>query len=88
MTGLEIRSIRQLLGLNQAQFAQLMGVHAITVSKWESGTTSPTDYQVAFLNQYREAAAKNRQVREELKGLLITAGVIAAVFFLLKASKK
>ncbi len=87
MTGLEIRSIRQLLGLNQAQFAQLMGVHAITVSKWESGITSPTDYQVAFLSQYR-IAAKDKQVRDDLKNVLIVAGVIAAVILLLNASKK
>jgi DNA-binding transcriptional regulator YiaG len=87
MTGLEIRSIRQLLGLNQAQFAQLVGVHAITVSKWESGITSPTDYQVAFLSQYR-VAAKEKKVREELKGVLIAAGVIAAVILLLKAASK
>ena len=89
MKGLEIRSIRRLLGLNQAQFGQLMGVHAITVSKWESGFTSPTPYQEAFLSQYRVAAAKDEGVRDTLKGLLITAGVIAAVFLLLKiASKK
>lgn len=87
MTGQDIRAIRRLLGLNQAQFAQLMGVHAITVSKWESGITSPTDYQTAFLGQYR-LAAKDKQVREELKTLLFTAGVIAAVYFLLKAAKK
>ena len=87
MRGSEIRSIRLLLGLNQAQFAQLMGVHAITVSKWESGITSPTDYQVAFLSQYR-VAAKEKKVREELKGVLIAAGVIAAVILLLKAASK
>jgi DNA-binding transcriptional regulator YiaG len=87
MTGAEIRSIRQLLGLNQAQFGQLMGVHAITVSKWESGITSPTAYQEAFLSQYR-VAAKNKQVRDDLKSVLIAAGVIAAVLLLLNASKK
>ena len=87
MTGSEIRSIRQLSGLNQAQFGQLMGVHAITVSKWESGITSPTAYQEAFLSQYR-VAAKDKKVRDDLKGVLIMAGVIAAVVFLLNASKK
>jgi len=87
MTGLEIKSIRLLLGLNQVQFAQLMGVHPITVSKWEGGITSPTDYQVAFLSQYR-VAAKDKKVRDDLKGVLIMAGVIAAVVFLLNASKK
>jgi DNA-binding transcriptional regulator YiaG len=83
----EIKSIRQLLGLNQVQFAQLMGVHPITLSKWEGGITSPTDYQEAFLNQYR-VAAKNKQVRDELKNVLIAAGVIAAVILLLQAAKK
>jgi transcriptional regulator with XRE-family HTH domain len=87
MTGLEIKSIRLLLGLNQVQFAQLMGVHPITVSKWEGGITSPTDYQEAFLSQYR-VAAKDKKVRDDLKGVLIMAGVIAAVVFLLNASKK
>jgi putative transcriptional regulator len=87
MEGSEIRSIRRLLGLNQAQFGQLMGVHAITVSKWEGGITSPTDYQVAFLSQYR-VAAKDKQVRDELKNVLVAAGVIAAVFLLLGGSKK
>ena len=89
MTGTEIRAIRRLLGLNQAQFAQLMGVHAITVSKWESGVTSPTDYQQAFLSQYRVAVdAEKKKVRDELKGILIVAGVIAAVMFLLTIATK
>jgi DNA-binding transcriptional regulator YiaG len=87
MEGSEIRSIRQLFGLNQAQFAQLMGVHSITVSKWEGEITSPTAYQEAFLSQYR-VAAKNKQVRDELKGVLIAAGVIAAVILLLQAASK
>ena len=87
MNGSEIRSIRHLLGLNQAQFGQLMGVHAITVSKWETDATSPTDYQEAFLSQYR-IAAKEKQVRDDLKGILIVAGVIAAVMFLLTIATK
>lgn len=87
MTGSEIRSIRLLLGLNQAQFGQLMGVHAITVSKWESEITAPTAYQEAFLSQYR-VAAKEKQVRDDLKGVLIAAGVIAAVILLLTAARR
>jgi DNA-binding transcriptional regulator YiaG len=87
MTSVEIKNIRLQLGLNQVQFAQLMGVHPITVSKWETGATSPTDYQVAFLSQYR-VAAKDKKVRDDLKNVLIVAGVIAAVYLLLTASKK
>jgi putative transcriptional regulator len=87
MTSIEIRKIRLRLGLNQVQFAQLMGVHPITVSKWETGVTSPTDYQAAFLSQYK-VAAKDKKVRDDLKTVLIVAGVIAAVYLLLTASKK
>ena len=87
MLGPEIRSLRQSLELNQAQFAQLMGVHAITVSKWESGITAPTDYQHAFLSQY-QIAAKEKQAQKELKGILIVAGVIAAVMYLLNIAMK
>jgi DNA-binding transcriptional regulator YiaG len=87
MEGAEVKSIRQSLRLNQSQFAQLMGVHAITVSKWESGITSPTDYQQAFLSQYR-VAAKEKQAQTDLKGILIMAGVIAAVMFLLSIATK
>jgi DNA-binding transcriptional regulator YiaG len=87
MLGPEIRSLRQSLELNQAQFAQLMGVHAITVSKWESGITAPTDYQQAFLSQY-QIAAKEKQAQKELKGILIVAGVIAAVMYLLNIAMK
>lgn len=34
-----IRNARRLLGLNQAEFAEKLGVNQATVSRWESGTT-------------------------------------------------
>lgn len=79
----EIKSLREGLGLNQVEFAQLTGVHPITVSKWERGAASPTSYQNALFNQFREAA-KNRQVRDTLKDILIGAGVAIALALLLK----
>ena len=36
MRGSEVRRIREGLGLTQAKFAKLVGVHPITVSKWEN----------------------------------------------------
>jgi transcriptional regulator with XRE-family HTH domain len=87
MNAPEIKSIRGLLELNQLQFAQLLGVHPITVSKWERNIASPTDYQAAFLSQF-QAAAKNKQVRDDLKNVLIVAGVIAALVLLFQAASK
>ena len=37
MTGQEVRRIRKRLGLTQAKFAKRVGVHLVTVSRWESG---------------------------------------------------
>jgi transcriptional regulator with XRE-family HTH domain len=88
MKATDIRAIREALGLNQLQFAQLLGVHPMTVSKWEREEASPTDYQAAFLSQF-QAAAKNKIDTDNLKNLLIVAGVIAALVFIFQnASKK
>jgi DNA-binding transcriptional regulator YiaG len=37
VTGSEVRQIRRALGMSQPKFAELLGVHAISVSKWETG---------------------------------------------------
>ena len=37
ITGAEIRRIRQRLGLTQEAFGRLVGVHFVTVSRWERG---------------------------------------------------
>jgi DNA-binding transcriptional regulator YiaG len=83
----DINSIREALGLSQLQFAQLLGVHPITVSKWERDIAAPTDYQVAFLSQF-QAAVKNKIKSDELKNLLIVAGVIAALVLIFNTAKK
>lgn len=49
MTGEEIRHIRERLGLNQVEFAQLNGVHPITVSKWERDRATPSPFNHALL---------------------------------------
>lgn len=33
----ELRRIRKRMGLSQSQFAALLGVHLVTVKKWEAG---------------------------------------------------
>jgi transcriptional regulator with XRE-family HTH domain len=83
MIAMDIRDLRTRLSLNQVEFAQLIGVHPITVSKWEQNKASPTAYQNALFEQFSEAA-RRREVREQLKGLLIGAGVAIALALLLK----
>jgi putative transcriptional regulator len=83
----EVKATREALGLNQPLFAQLMGVHPITVSKWERGVTEPTPYQQAFFHEF-QIAANNKEIHDTLKGVLIGAGAVMAILLLLQAAKK
>jgi putative transcriptional regulator len=81
----EITTIRNGLGLNQAEFGQLFGVHAMTVSRWESGHTQPSPYQIEMLKAFKVASnARDKKLTADLKQLLVGAGIIAALLFLLK----
>jgi putative transcriptional regulator len=84
MTSYQILQLRTALGLSQVQFAQLFGVHFMTVSRWERGVLLPSAYQLALLDQFAlTAAAKQDEAKERVKQLLVGAGVVAALLFLL-----
>ena len=87
MNATEIKSTRESLSLSQVQFAQLLGVHPITVSKWERDVSPPTAYQEALFQQF-QLAAKDKEVRDKLEGVLIGMGVIVALALLLKHLSK
>ena len=53
---MQISELRSKLGLSQAQFGQLFGVHPMTVSKWERGILKPTDYQLVLMAEFEKAA--------------------------------
>lgn len=89
MTAEQILALRTALGLSQVQFAQLFGVHFMTVSKWERGLAPPSAYQVALMTQFAQtAAAKQQQAQEVVKNLLVGAGVVAALTWLLTTAAK
>ena len=37
MQAAEVRRLRKRLGLTQARFGRLLGVHRVTVARWETG---------------------------------------------------
>lgn len=85
----EIVAIRKLLGLTQADFARLFDAHVMTISKWERGVVTPSPYQVALMEQFRQRAeAAKEEARTQVKQLLVGAGVIAALIWLLSQSKQ
>ena len=79
--------MRKTLGLTQAQFGQLFGAHPVTVVRWESGEYRPNAHQLMLMENF-ENAARDREVQETIKNVLIGIGVVAALVLLLKAATK
>lgn len=44
-----VRAAREILGTNQAVAAQLIGVHAVTLSRWECGVLAIPHWHLALL---------------------------------------
>jgi putative transcriptional regulator len=70
MSPADIKTLRKRLNLSQAQFAQLFGVHSITIIRWESGDAFPSDYQKALMDTF-EKSAEDQNVRETIGKVLI-----------------
>lgn len=60
----QIKSIRKALGLTQEGFAKRIGVHKITVSRWERGEISPRGLALAALERL-EGRVKAKKAQEE-----------------------
>ncbi len=86
MTGHEIADLRRKLGLTQVQLAQLLGVHPLTVSKWERGLMSPPPHHNAMLESFKKARQSQSDIGEAVSGLLLSAGVVVAIYALLRAA--
>jgi transcriptional regulator with XRE-family HTH domain len=85
LTNRQIRRIRSGLGLTQGQVASLLGVHPLTVSKWERGLLAPSSHQEALLRSFKKATSEP-DIGATIGDLLVTAGAIVALFALLKAA--
>lgn len=84
----EISKLRRGLGLSQAEFAQLFGAHPMTISKWERNALTPSAYQSALMEKFRQTTDAQKKVdQEKVKKLLVGAGVVAALVWLLGSTK-
>ena len=78
--------LRAELRLTQVQLAQLLGVHPLTVSRWERGEVNPSPHQQALLESFRKAKQSKDDIGETVANLLVTAGVVVALYVLLRAA--
>ena len=58
---------REKLGLTQAQFAWLIGVHEITVSKWERKILEPNSHQKMMLSCFEKSDVEDLDIPAMLK---------------------
>lgn len=86
MTADDIRAVRVSLSLTQAQFANFLGVHGLTVSKWERGLLRPTPYHEALIGSFQAAVDRKPDIGQLAAGLLVGAGVGIALYELLRAA--
>ena len=77
-----IKETRTRLGLNQVEFSLLIGVHPITVSKWERSLAKPSLWQHGLIVHLYEA---NKFNQGKCRSHLATSGPIATLVFLLKS---
>lgn len=82
----DVTTIRLNLGFTQQQLAQLLGVHHLTISKWERGVLAPNPHQEALLCTFRTASKRESDVGEDVARLLVAAGVAVALYALLRAA--
>lgn len=83
---INVAQVRKKLGLSQAHFGNLFGVHPMTVSKWERDILRPTDYQLALMMEF-EKAARRKEVTDTIGAVLVGAGIAAALLLLLKSAR-
>ena len=78
--------MRTALHINQEVLGRLLGVHAMTVSKWERGMSVVPAYQSALLECFRLAVERDMSVGTRANVALHFAGVAVALHMLLGAA--
>ena len=82
----EWKECREALGVSQSLFAQLMGVHPLTVSRWERGKTNPRPLPMVLMRQCKYAARNRADIGERVKDSVASDGVPFALYEILKAA--
>jgi putative transcriptional regulator len=86
MTSTQIVQVRNSLGLTQAAFGKLLGVHSLTVSRWERGGLVPSAYHVDLMRTFARARRQQPDIGEVIAPLILGATIGAALYHLLGAA--
>lgn len=83
----DITDLRKSLKLTQQEFAQLLGVHHMTASKWERGELKPTGYQLALMTDFKKGLENDPNIPSILSAMLVGSSVTNALFTLLHRAR-
>jgi DNA-binding XRE family transcriptional regulator len=73
MDGAEVKALRATLGMTQSQLADAIGVHCVSICRYETDAKRPMPIIVRALQDLEKRRAKIRKQREKM-GLLILTG--------------
>src|ERR1700741_2906980 len=63
-----LKPLRMRLNLSQKELGDLLGVHVMTVSKWERGIAKPNDHQSRILRALSDAGTNGLRATRSKKG--------------------
>lgn len=86
MTPAEIVALRRGLALTQHELADLLGVHAMTVSKWERGSLGPDAHRRMLLRVAANALEHDPDIGQRLAYLRAHHGAALALADLFRAA--
>lgn len=61
MSSVNVKAWRRRIGWSQARLAQALGVHPMTVSKWERGEVQPAPYLALALERLTQLKGEHEQ---------------------------
>lgn len=79
MTAADVKRIRAALGMTQETLARLLGVHGLTVSKWERGVSTVSPWQAGLLAVFEQATVQEPSVGRWASETLAGEGAPAAL---------
>ncbi|MCH9637752.1 MAG: helix-turn-helix domain-containing protein [Gammaproteobacteria bacterium] len=81
----DVRSTRVTLGLTQTELATILGLHYVTVCRWERGHMTPKPWVLAIFHRFRVAATK-ADIGGRMARVLALRGPLAALYLGLAVS--
>lgn len=81
----KIKEIRECLGMTQSQFANLMQVAPMTISKWERDLLYPGAFKEVSLNFCKRAVEKDATIGEKVKEVMIEKGLIWGMYHIMSS---